>query len=166
MRIWPLILGALFALANTPQAYADVSGPVCVIDGNLLMVNGKRWSGKCINGTEVRLFGIIAPDLTQLCDAPGGRKWQCGRASAAMLLDTVKSEKVTCDGSSTDAEGRLMAVCRVRGEEINRKMVQDGWALAYPRHSTKYVVDEKIAKQADKGLWQAARSEGFEWRNH
>ena len=160
-----MILGVIFALADIPQAHADVSGPVCVIDGNLLMVNGKRWYGKCIDGTEVRLFGTIAPDLAQLCDAPGGRKWQCGRAAAAMLLETLKSEIVTCEGSSTDAAGRLMAVCRVRGEDINRKMVQDGWALAYSRHSTKYLVDEKIAAQAHKGLWQASQNETFEWRN-
>lgn len=166
MRIWPLILGALVALAAIPQAQAGVSGPVCVIDGNLIMVNGKRWYGKCKGGTEVRLFGTIAPDLAQLCDAPGGRRWQCGRASAAMLLETVKSETVTCDGSSSDAQGRLIAVCRVRGEELNRKMVRDGWALAYPRHSMKYMPDEKAAEQDHKGLWQASQSESFEWRNH
>ena len=165
MRVWPLILGVLFALGDVPSAYADVSGPVCVIDSNLIMVNGRRWYGKCIGGTEVRLFGTIAPDLAQLCDAPDGRKWQCGRASAANLLETIKSETVVCEGSTVDAEGHLMAVCRVRGEDINRKMVREGWALAYPRHSIKYLADEKVAEHARKGLWQSSQDERFAWRN-
>ena len=152
MRMWPWIVGVFFALANIPQASAGVSGQVCVIDGNQLMVNGRRWYGKCTGGTTVRLFGIIAPELSQLCDAPDGRKWQCGRASATMLLEAVKTKEVTCDGTSTDADGRLMAVCHVEGKDLNRKMVRDGWALAYPRHSMKYLPDEKSAKQAHKGL--------------
>lgn len=165
MRTWPLILGVLFALADIPPALADVSGPACVTDGNVIVVNGRRWYGKCIGGTPVRLFGTIAPDLAQLCDAPDGRKWQCGRAAAAMLLDTLKNETVMCEGTTVDSQGRLMAVCRVQGEEINRKMVRDGWALAYARHSMKYLPEEKMAEQARKGLWQSSKGERFAWRD-
>lgn len=165
MRMWSCIVGVILVLASIPQASAGASGPACVIDGNTLMVNGRRWYGKCTGGTEVRLFGIIAPDLSQLCDAPGGRKWQCGRASATMLLEAVKTKDVTCKGASTDADGRLMADCHVEGQDLNRKMVRDGWALAYPRHSMKYLPDERIAKQNHKGLWQASQRDDFPWRN-
>jgi endonuclease YncB( thermonuclease family) len=164
MKAFFSILGLVCVLGGGMPARADVAGPVCVASGDVIMVNGKRWYGKCSGGTEVRLFGIVAPDISQICDA-GGRQWQCGRASAAMLLEAVKNEKVVCEGASADSEGRLLAVCRVRGEELNRKMVRDGWALSYPRHSAKYEEDEKRAAQARKGLWQVPGTPTFEWRN-
>jgi endonuclease YncB( thermonuclease family) len=165
MRPFLSILGLICLLGSGLPARADVSGSVCVTSGDVIMVNGKRWYGKCSGGTEVRLFGIIAPDLSQICEGPGGQRWQCGRASAAMLLEAVKNEKVICEGKSADDEGRLLAVCRVRGDDLNRKMVRDGWALAYPHHSAKYVDDEKSAAQARKGLWQIPGTPVFEWRD-
>lgn len=165
MKAWPLILGIVFAIVDIPPASADVSGPACVTDANVIVVNGRRWNGKCINGTPVRLFGTVAPDLAQNCEAPDGRQWQCGRAAAAILLEAIKNETVFCEGSTVDSQGMVMAVCRVRGEEINRKMVRDGWALAYPRHSMKYLPEEKGAQQARKGLWQSSTDEAFSWRN-
>ncbi len=51
---------ALVALVTFP-AHADVSGPVCVTDGDTLVVNGKRRHTGCVGGTRVRLFGIGAP---------------------------------------------------------------------------------------------------------
>lgn len=165
MKAFFSILGLICVLAGGLPARADVSGPACVTSGDVIMVNGKRWYGKCTGGTEVRLFGIIAPELSQVCDVPGGQRWQCGRASAAMLLEAVKSETVVCEGKSADSEGRLLAVCRVRGEDLNRKMIRDGWALAYPRHSAKYADDEKYAARARKGLWKVPGTPVFEWRN-
>jgi endonuclease YncB( thermonuclease family) len=165
MKAFFPILCLICALVSGFPARAGVSGPACVASGDVIMVNGKRWHGKCAGGTEVRLFGVIAPDLSEICNVPGGRRWQCGRASAAMLLEAVKSEKVDCVGSSADSAGRLLATCRVRGEDIGQKMVRDGWALAYPRHSTKYEQDEEQAARARKGLWQIPGTPTFEWRN-
>ncbi len=51
---------ALVAMLAFP-AHADVSGPVCVTDGDTLVVNGKRQRSRCVGGTRVRLFGIEAP---------------------------------------------------------------------------------------------------------
>ncbi|WP_316976467.1 thermonuclease family protein [Shumkonia mesophila] len=165
MKAFLSILGLICVLGGGAPARADVTGPVCVTNGNVIMVNGTRWYGKCTGGTEVRLFGIVAPELSQICEGPGGQRWQCGRASAAMLLEAVKNEKVTCEGKSADPEGRLLAVCRVRGEDLNRRMVREGWALAYPHHSAKYEEEEKRAAQARKGLWQMPGTPAFEWRN-
>ncbi len=50
---------ALLAMLAFP-AYADVTGPACVTDGDTLVVNGKRQRTRCVGGTRVRLFGIDA----------------------------------------------------------------------------------------------------------
>ena len=64
-----LLAPALAAVLVFP-AHADVSGPVCVTDGDTLVVNGKRRHTGCVGGTRVRLFGIDAPELKQKCKAP------------------------------------------------------------------------------------------------
>ena len=165
MKAFLAIIGLVCVLGGGLPARADVSGPVCVTSGDVIVINGKRWYGKCTGGTVVRLFGIVAPDPSQICEATNGQRWQCGRASAAMLLEAVKNERVVCEGSTTDPQGRLIAVCRLRGEDLNRKMVRDGWALAFPRHSTKYEEDEMRAAQNRVGLWQMPGTPVFEWRN-
>lgn len=164
IRVWSILFLACLFGGGAP-ALADVAGPACVTSGDELMINGKRAYGRCRGGTAVRLFGIVAPELDETCGAAGGHPWQCGRVSAAMLLEAVKSETVICGGSSRDADGRLIGQCRVRGEDLNRKMVRAGWALSYPRHSTKYADDEKWAMQSHKGLWQTPGKPSFEWRN-
>ncbi len=61
---------ALVALVVFP-AHADVSGPVCVTDGDTLVVNGKRERTRCVGGTRVRLFGI--PKSGVVGSSPAGR---------------------------------------------------------------------------------------------
>ncbi len=41
---------ALVAMLAFP-AYADVSGPACVTDGDTLVVNGKRQRTRCVGGS-------------------------------------------------------------------------------------------------------------------
>ena len=93
------IAAALMALVAFP-AHADVSGPVCVTDGDSLVVNGKRQRNRCVGGTRVRLFGIDAPELKQRCKHANGRDFLCGRAAASFLLEHVRSGTVECRGNS------------------------------------------------------------------
>lgn len=164
----PLLFLAVLAvfIGTVAPVRADVVGPACVTDGDELAINGVRRQTKCVGGTPVRLFGIVAPDVDQKCPVGDGRAWQCGRASAAMLLEALKKRTVDCRGTSVDSEGRLMATCYVDGEEINRMMVRAGWALSYPRHSSKYAEDEAAAVAARAGLWHFSANVYFEWRTH
>ncbi len=92
---------ALVAMLAVP-AHADVTGPVCVTDGDTLVVNGKRQRTRCAGGTRVRLFGIDAPELKQTCKHPSGRDFLCGRAAASFLLEHVGDRAVECRGNSED----------------------------------------------------------------
>ena len=38
--------------------------------------------------------------------------------------------------ADTDRYGRIVAVCRASGEDLNGWMVAHGWALAYRHYST------------------------------
>jgi endonuclease YncB( thermonuclease family) len=43
-------------------------------------------------------------------------------------------------------------------------MVRDGWAMAFVRYSRDYVVEEKEARDARRGLWIGTFSPPWEWR--
>ncbi len=48
-------------------------------------ISGTAWAGDgdslTIGVTRIRLFGIDAPELNQVCQR-GGRAWSCGQAAA------------------------------------------------------------------------------------
>lgn len=136
------IITAALSLAAVPAAAETVSGQVKVIDGDSLEVAGRR----------VRLFGIDAPEATQKCDR-SGESWACGEASAEQLKGLIGSDSVTCEGSERDTYGRLLAVCRIAGVDINQAMVAGGWATAFRRYSEDYVGEEMRARAAKTGLW-------------
>ncbi len=123
---------------------AAVRGPVQnVIDGDSLVVNG----------VEIRLHGIDAPELRQTCRRADGERYACGREARRHLLSLVRGRNLDCRRVSTDRYGRMIASCRAGGTDIARRMVQDGWALAFTRFSRRYVADERQARRQRLGLW-------------
>lgn len=160
----PVVLVALF-LVTVASAQADESGPACITDGQTLSIDGRRSFGRCHGGTEIRLYGLVAPKVEDTCKAPDGRDWQCGRASAAMLLEMTKGRTLDCVGKTRDPEGRLLATCHINGLDLNQRMVRTGWALAYSRHTLRYKEDEKMAAKERRGLWQSSPQEAFEWKD-
>jgi endonuclease YncB( thermonuclease family) len=140
------ILAALLVITAPVQAAAEtLSGPAEVIDGDTLAVEGRK----------IRLFGIDAPELRQTCDR-NGEAWACGEESARQLEELVASNPVECTGYEMDQYGRLVAVCRSGGFELNKTLVEQGWATAFRTYSDDYVVSETRAKMARRGIWSSA----------
>ena len=92
-----------------------------VTDGDTVRLAGER----------VRLHGIDAPESKQTCVA-GGRRWRCGSEATRALARRIGGRPIACEERDRDRYGRIVAVCRVRGEDLNRWMMRQGWALAYP----------------------------------
>ncbi|AFK52618.1 thermonuclease family protein [Tistrella mobilis] len=136
---------ALLALPAqiTPALAADVTGRASVIDGDTLD----------IHGTRIRMFGIDAPESSQICADAQNRAWRCGR-DATQLLDRLTSGRtVACEIVDRDRYGRVVGRCAVNGEDINRRMVSEGLAVAYVNYGRDYVPAEAEAKAAKRGLW-------------
>ncbi len=158
-------IGALAVLAAlVPPAHADVTGHACVIDGDTVMIGGKRRHARCVDGVTVRLYGIASPDLDQTCKTATGQPWPCGRAAASALLMTLTGSDVTCEGDTKDEDGRILAVCYAGGEEVNALMVRNGAALAYRRHTDRYLPLEDAARADRIGVWQGDFLPPWEWR--
>ena len=63
-----------------------------------------------------------------------------------------------------DRYGRAIAVCSIKQKDINEQLVEEGLALAYRQYSKDYVLAEKIARRAKKGLWQGHFIKPWDWR--
>jgi len=142
---WMFRFCLLFLLMVSPAMAASVSGVPRVVDGDTLVVQN----------TRVRLFGIDAPEAQQTCEGAAGRAWSCGAAATQSLRELAK-QGVRCTGDEEDRYGRLIAVCRVGGRDLNAAMVARGAAFAYRKYSMAYVRQEAEAKSARRGIWQGA----------
>lgn len=149
-----LILLAALTLPDIRDTEAAGSSRVQVIDGDTLRLDGE----------SVRLHGIDAPETGQDCTDSRGTRYDCGRRATRTLAALVHGRAVSCTGRERDRYGRLVAVCRAGGTEVNQAMVTAGWTLAFRRYSQDYVDAEAQAKQARRGLWSGRFTEPWVWR--
>ncbi|MEN2982751.1 MAG: thermonuclease family protein [Thermus sp.] len=90
-------------------------GQASVVDGDTLETHGVR----------VRLWRIDAVESSQTCLDASGRPWPCGRRAAFALADFIGKSPVSCLPKDRDRYGRVVAVCSVRGVELNRWLVAE-----------------------------------------
>jgi endonuclease YncB( thermonuclease family) len=148
-----LLLPALVLLPQLAHA-ADITGVPKIREGDQVQIGNSR----------IRLSGIDAPSVDQLCLNNTAERWTCGVAARDELIKHVDNKNWTCHVNSTDRRGRAVARCEVDGEDIQKWMVQNGWALAYVRVSHDYEADEAAAREAKAGMWQGAFIAPWDWR--
>ena len=143
----------VFLLPAMAEA-ADVTGTPKIREGDQIVIGNSR----------IRLGGIDAPSVDQLCLNTKGERWTCGVAARDELIKHADNKTWTCHVRSTDRRGRQVARCEVDGEDIQKWMVKSGWALSYVRVSHDYDADEKAARDAKAGMWQGAFIAPWDWR--
>jgi endonuclease YncB( thermonuclease family) len=144
---------SLLILPSLAQA-ADVTGTAKVREGDSVV----------IGNTRIRLGGIDAPSVDQLCLNTKGERWTCGVAARDELAKHTEGKSWVCHTRSVDRRGRIVARCDVGGEDIQKWLVRNGWALAYTRTSHDYDADEAAAREAKAGMWQGAFFAPWDWR--
>src|ERR1700687_961284 len=160
MKFWPAIALLLMPVFSpvflpAPAEAADITGVPKIREGDSIQ----------IGSTRIRLGGIDAPSVDQLCLNNTGERWTCGVAARDELIKYVGDKPWTCHPrQAADRRGRIVARCEVDGEDIQKWMVKSGWALAYVRVSHDYDADEKAARDAKAGMWQGAFIAPWDWR--
>ncbi|RMF07098.1 MAG: thermonuclease family protein [Alphaproteobacteria bacterium] len=145
-----IILALLGVIRFLPEpAPTHVAGPARVIDGDSLVVEG----------VQIRLLGIDAPELAQICRR-GNDAWACGREASRRLRKRLAGRLVECSGNRFDRHRRLLALCTADGVEINRWMVEQGWAVSFDG----YRDAENAARTALRGIWGSQFQRPSAWR--
>ena len=144
----------LLVMSSTAVA-DDFVGQASVIDGDTLEVHG----------TRIRLWGIDAPESSQLCRGEDSSQYRCG-ARAANELDTFIAQRpVNCVPLSLDRYGRTVATCSVGGVDLGEWLVRNGLALDWPQYSKgKYDAVQREAERAGRGIWNGSYVEPWLYR--
>ncbi len=149
-----------------PGAAQEIRGNAKVVSGNEIIV-GKR---------AVRLFGIAAPGLEDICTV-GGVKIRCGIVAWSELIKLADGRFLSCDiekvpsGQSaaetskpedgekpTNASAKVdpaheYATCYIGETDLNEALVRLGWAKVVLSQTDRYQVDETDARESRRGLW-------------
>lgn len=129
--------------------------------GEVMQGSGRAVDGDSIRlgATSIRLAGLDAPELRQTCER-AGQAWNCGEAARTALATRLGRGDLACRIRGLDRYGRTLAVCAVKGEEINAALVREGMALAYGD----YEREEAEARAARRGVWAGPFMVPQEWR--
>jgi len=142
-----LLLGRLILGLDGFQT--NLEGFAHVADGDTVTLNGGR----------IRLKGIDAPELDQLC-LLDRQTYECGREAKRELQRLIDGRQVICRNDGRDQYDRVLGICFVGATELNKAMVESGWAIAYGSYETV----EVRARLANRGLWGGSFDRPQEWR--
>lgn len=151
---WLIAVLCQLALTGEAQA-ADLTGQSSVIDGDTIEVHG----------TRIRLWGIDAPETTQLCRGEDSLQYRCGARAANDLDAFIAKRSVICKPMSLDRYRRTVATCTVGDVDLGDWLVRNGLALDWPRHSRRrYGAVQQQAQEAGRGIWKGSYVEPWLYR--
>lgn len=120
-----------------------------VIDGDTFVIE---------TGERVRVLGINAPEM----------KTELGEPAKQHLLALIDGKTVDLEpdhiSKDRDVYGRLLRYVYLDGVDIDKKMVTDGWAIAFLKYrfdkEEEYRQEEIKAKSAALGIWGGGAGAG------
>lgn len=150
-----VVLLSCASLAVPGVAAAPIAGKVRVVDGDTFDIGRER----------IRLLGIDAPERNQQCADAARRQWPCGRRAEVALRTWLGTAPVRCVPAYRDRDNRPVARCTARGRDIAAWLVENGWALDYPRYSNgAFRTTEQAARRRRIGVWAGTITPPWEWR--
>ena len=146
----------LFFLGLSALNGAQAQGPeIKVFDGDTFSVSGE----------VIRLWGIDAPEYKQPCRRDLA-EYACGVEARSYLLSLIDPATLSCEiKPRAKKETRVVALCRVDGEDLAQLMISAGWAIDYRFFSKGYyAAAEADARAARRGLWAGEFQQPQAWR--
>ncbi|WP_334539216.1 thermonuclease family protein [Bradyrhizobium sp. AZCC 1708] len=133
----------------------DFVGRVSVVDGDTLE----------IQGTRIRLWGVDAPESSQLCRDDDSSQYRCGAQAANHLDAFIARRPVSCSLVNLDPYGRVVATCSVGGTDLGEWLLRKGLALDWPQYSKgRYGGAQRDAEHSGRGIWKGSYVEPWRYR--
>ncbi len=145
-----------FGLVALLVARIDQRPPMISHSGNAYVIDGDTL---VIDKQHIRLMGIDAPELDQMCGKEPLLR-NCGQVARQALQKLLAKNQVRCDGQGRDKFDRILATCFVGQNNINYTMVETGQAVAYGD----YLDAELLARGRKVGLWANTFETPQDWR--
>lgn len=154
MPLLKIVAALALLLSAAPVTANELVGVASVIDADTIEIRGVR----------IRLHGIDAPESRQLCRRNSSDEWRCGQQAALALSDRIGRRTVNCAVRDVDRYDRAIAVCTQDNQDLNRWLVNEGWAVAYRRYSRDYIEAEDQARRAGRNIWSGQFVMPWDWR--
>lgn len=137
-----------FRIKSHLQFDQKLSGNAFVLDGDSIRVGR----------SEVRLFGIDAPEYSQTCFNEKKMEYACGQVSRDFLINLAGGKKVECLYAQKDKYDRYLGKCYVGEVSINEEIIRNGMGVIYNFTESDEKMDEleKEAKDKKIGIWKGA----------
>ena len=119
-----------------------------------------------LNGEEIRLWGIDAPEFFQECRRQDGENYPCGKQAKAAFVHLIDGRSIRCEPMPrSKKEDRTVARCFAGEDDLGREMVAAGWAVEYKYFSKGFYADaERAAKTERSGIWNGTFDIPRDWR--
>ena len=114
----------------------------------------------------ISLYGVSLPKPSQVCE-DGEAPWPCGAIAWQALDQHLLNSKLDCVylpllGSSGGTT--LIAECWIGEQNLNRWLVETGWALTVDDTESIYHANERLAQRNNLGLWRGGFIPPDIWR--
>jgi micrococcal nuclease len=110
-------------------------------------------------GEKVRLIGINAPEISDIFGQESKQHLE------NLILNKTISLEVDNLSGDRDRYQRLLRYVLLEGDDINEKMLLDGFAFAYLRYdfnnSNKYEQAQLYARENNRGIWGGSDKDGI-----
>lgn len=103
---------------------------------------------------RVRFAGVDTLPAERVCADDAGATWPCGRAGRSALRRLIRARLVDCDAAPGTPTSDYEAYCRVGAIDINRWLVEQGWARPVAGAPADYGPLAKEAERAGRGIYR------------
>ena len=140
---------------NPLSAYPKIGGKANFLSANVIYIGGRY----------VRLFGIDAPDIDQVCSDTFGASYNCGEEAVSWIRSWIDDNYIDCYLLKIYPNGQDLATCLWGEYDIGAALVSAGWGVVNRAESDIYVPYQVKAKTEQAGLWQGTFYLPEDWRN-
>ncbi len=150
-----VFLGSKVSEGFSARQSGFVTGFAQVIDGATIMIGHQ----------VLHLQGIDAPPPGFVCQN-GAWQLACGARARRALEHEIADRRIECRGVTIAANGKIVAQCTTEyGLDLAARQVEAGWAVVDVREHARYLPEESLARNEQRGLWRDDFARPMLWRH-